>query len=134
MAAVQDLDLGVVALFGEHSDRRALEDRAELVGRARQFQAGPHELDAGARMDGQDAFGLEHPQRVPQWRDGNADELGQLALRHEGAGRDAAVEQAFQDPVIGEVAQPPAREPPPLRSGPCFCLSCGLHRLPILIY
>ena len=58
-------------------------------------------------MDGQDAFGLEHPQRVPQRRDGNADEIGELALRHEGAGRDAAVEQAFQDPVIGEVAQAP---------------------------
>ncbi len=60
-------------------------------------------------MDAQDAFRLQHAQRIAERRHRNAEQLHQFVLRHEGAGRQAPVEQAFEYSLIGEVAEPPGR-------------------------
>ncbi len=104
--SLQELrDLCLVALFGEDPHRRPLQDRAELIGRAGQLQPRPDELDARSRMDCEHAFGLEHAQCIAQRRDRNADDVGKLALRHEGAGLHPPLEQCLEHALIGEVAE-----------------------------
>src|SRR3546814_4823318 len=63
-----------VAGLGIAPRRRALDDRAELIGAAREFEVGLQKLDARARVDGEHALGLEHAQRVAQWLHRNAEQ------------------------------------------------------------
>src|SRR3546814_2230569 len=74
-----------VAGLGIAPRRRALDDRAELIGAAREFEVGLQKLDARARVDGEHALGLEHAQRVAQWLHRNAEQADKIILRDKGA-------------------------------------------------
>ena len=105
MPVAQLADQVLVALLGEGPHCRPLDDGAELVGRFGQLKPGLDELDAGARMDGEDPLDLERPQRIAQRRHRDAEQLHQIVLRHARAGRQTAREQEFEDPAIGHLAQ-----------------------------
>ncbi len=70
----------LVAQFGEGAHGGALDDGAELVGRLGQLRARLDELDAGARVDGEDALDLERAQRIAQRRHRDAEQLHQVVL------------------------------------------------------
>ena len=81
-----------IRLFGEDANRRTLDDRTKLVGGARQFQARPDELDAGARMNSQDSFRLQYPQRIPKRGYGNVDYRRKFVLGDKRANRNLSLE------------------------------------------
>jgi len=56
-------------------------------------------------MDGQNAFGLQHPQGIPQRLQGNIQQLDELVLRNEGPHGQLALKQAIQDAAVGDLAQ-----------------------------
>ena len=56
-------------------------------------------------MDRQQSLRLQHAQRIAQRRHRHADQLDQVVLRHEGAGRQFPPEQHVEDPLISDLAQ-----------------------------
>ncbi len=110
--AVPPLDLGHLGLVGGLGiDRhgRALDDAAELVGGAGQFESRLDELDSGPRVDRQDPLRLQHAQRVAERPHRNARQLHQFVLGHVGAGGEPLFEQRLEDARVGEVAEPRLR-------------------------
>jgi hypothetical protein len=62
-------------------------------------------LDAGARADVDEAFGLQRQERVAHRPERHVEQRHQLRLRHEGAGLDPALEQRRLEALVGELAQ-----------------------------
>ena len=61
-----------VGALRKGAGRGPLDHRAELIGAARELEIRFQELDAGARVNREDTFGLEDPQRVAQRLDGQS--------------------------------------------------------------
>ena len=85
--------------------RLAFDDGTELERSADKVGRGSDDLDPGSGMDGDDAIGLQHLQRIAHRSDGDAGHLGQLPLAKAGPHRQARVKQRLQDAFIGQVRQ-----------------------------
>ena len=104
VAASMRAERGVVGDAREAAHRGELEDRAELEGLADQRDADVRDLDAALRDQADEALGLEPLQRLARRPERNVQQRAQLALRHELARHQVALEELRLEALVGDLA------------------------------